>query len=89
MQSWNEPPSTRLAAAQRGFVYWHSVPVDNWQVGSLLKDNATGRFEEKSAIEFAAGCASQHGDAGGPPTHRDSALLAERPECRKRMHRKR
>src|SRR5215467_2377447 len=48
-----------LAATRRGFVYWHSVPAKGQRVGSLLKVVAAGSFEEKSAIEFAAGCASR------------------------------
>jgi len=33
--------------------------VDSWRVGSPLKANVAGQFEEKSANQFAAGCASR------------------------------
>src|SRR5690348_8503640 len=59
LRLWNRRVRSRLAATRRGFVYWHSVPAKGQRVGSLLSVNAAGSFEEKSAIEFAAGCASR------------------------------
>src|SRR5262245_41507825 len=51
----NQQVEPRLAATQRGFVYWHSVPGDGWQVGSLLELTLPGNSRKNPQLSLRRG----------------------------------